>query len=104
MNTTMTRTILALALCATGFLGTVQAKDTRVLWLNEGGQTAIHRFNVMNVGEANETWEETTPLATYETSKSICNVLPAHGGYYVCFGNGEVQRYTIEGQYVRQVV
>lgn len=103
MNTRMTRTILALALCATGFLGTVQAKDTRVLWLNEGGQTAIHRFNVMNVGEANETWEETTPLATYETLKSICNVLPAHGGYYVCFGNGDVQRYTIEGQYVRKV-
>ena len=74
-----TQTYLSLALCAT-ILGSAQAKDTRVLWLNESGQTAIHRFNVMNVGEADETWEETTPLATYETSKSICNVLPAHGG------------------------
>ena len=99
---TTTQTCLSLALCA-AILGPAQAKDTRVLWLNESGQTAIHRFNVMNVGEADETWEETTPLATYETSKSICNVLPAHGGYYVCFGNGEVQRYTIEGQYVRKV-
>ena len=106
MNTTMTRTILALALCATGFLGTVQAKDTRVFWLIDGGQTAIHRFNVTNAGEAGETWTETEPLIVFGGSKTVYNVFPAHGGYYLCFmsgGNGEVQRYSRDGQYVRTV-
>ena len=89
MNTTMTRTILALALCATGFLGTVQAKDTRVFWLIDGQQTAIHRFNVTNVGEAGETWTETEPLCRFGSNKQVGNVIPAHGGYYVCYNSNQ---------------
>ena len=69
MKATKARTILALALCATGFLGSVQAKDTRVFWLIDGQQTAIHRFNVTNVGEAGETWTETEPLCRFGSNK-----------------------------------
>ena len=102
MNTTKTRTILALALCATGFLGTVQAKDTRVLWIIDGNQTAIHRFNVTNVGEADETWTETEPLMTF-SSMTVCNLIPAHGGYYLCKGDGSVHRYDKNGTWIRTV-
>ncbi|MBQ6009474.1 MAG: hypothetical protein IJL17_13110 [Kiritimatiellae bacterium] len=103
MKTTKTRTIFALALCATGFLGSVQAKDTRVFWLIDGQQTAIHRFNVTNAGEADETWTETEPLVTSSTSMKVYNVLPAHGGYYLCFYDGRVARYTLDGSFVRNV-
>ena len=78
------------------------AKDTRVLWLNESGQTAVHRFNVTNVGEADETWTETEPLMTFP-SMTVDNVIPAHGGYYLCKGDGWVQRYDKNGTWVRNV-
>ena len=61
---TTTQTYLSLALCA-AILGPAQAKDTRVLWLIDGNQAAIHRFNVTNVGEDDETWTETEPLMTF---------------------------------------
>ena len=99
------KTYLALALCAT-ICGSAQAKDTRVFWLIDGGQTVLHRFNVTNIGEADETWTETEPLVVFDGSKNVYNVFPAHGGYYLCVvsgGNGQVQRYTRDGQYVRTV-
>ena len=55
------------ALLVAAWFCTVQAKDTRVLWLIDGNQTAVHRFNVTNVGEADETWTETEPLMTFSS-------------------------------------
>ena len=75
----------AVAFLAAAWFCTVQAKDTRVFWIIDGNQTAIHRFNVTNVGEADETWTETEPLMTF-SSKTVDNVIPAHGGYYLCKG------------------
>ena len=60
-----TKGLAAVALLAAAWFCTVQAKDTRVLWIIDGNQTAIHRFNVTNVGEADETWTETEPLMTF---------------------------------------
>ena len=90
------------ALLVAAWFCTVQAKDTRVLWIIDGNQTAIHRFNVTNVGEADETWTETEPLMTF-SSKTVDNVIPAHGGYYLCRGDGWVQRYDKDGTWVRDV-
>ena len=94
------------ALLAATWVYSTLAKDTRVFWLNEGGQTVLHRFNVTNVGEADETWTETEPFVVFDGSKNVYNVFPAHGGYYLCVmsgGNGQVQRYSRDGQYVRTV-
>ena len=101
MKATKTTTILALALCGAGLIGSVQAKDTRVLWIIDGNQTAVHRFNVTNVGEADETWTETEPLMTF-SSTTVHNVIPAHGGYYLCRGDWVI-RYDKDGTFVRNV-
>lgn len=95
-------TYLALTLCAMS-IGSAQAKDTRVLWMIDGAQTAVHRFNVTNVGEDDETWTETAPLCTFAQGKNIANVIPAHGGYYVCVNNGAVDRYDKSGVFVKNV-
>ena len=92
----------AVAFLAAAWFCTVQAKDTRVLWIIDGNQTAIHRFNVTNVGEADETWTETEPLMTF-SSMAVGNVIPAHGGYYLCKGDGWVKRYDKNGTWVRDV-
>ena len=98
---TTTQTYLSLAFCA-AILGPAQAKDTRVLWLIDGNQTAIHRFNVTNVGEDDETWTETEPLMTF-SAMTVHNLIPAHGGYYLCKGDGSVHRYDKNGTWVRTV-
>ena len=97
-----TKGLAAVALLAAAWFCTVQAKDTRVLWIIDGNQTAIHRFNVTNVGEADETWTETEPLMTF-SSMSVGNVIPAHGGYYLCKGDGWVKRYDKNGTWIRDV-
>ena len=71
------------ALLVATWFSMVRAKDTRVFWIIDGSQTAIHRFNVTNVGKADETWMET--LMTFSATM-VENVIPAHGGYYLCKG------------------
>ena len=61
----------------------VQAKDTRFWGIIDGNQKAIQRFNVTNGGEADETWTE--PRMTFSAT-TVENVIPAHGGYYLCKG------------------
>ena len=102
MKAIKTTTTLALTLCGAGLIGSIQAKDTRVLWIIDGNQTAVHRFNVANVGEADETWTETDPLMTF-SSMTVHNVIPAHGGYYLCRGDSWVIRYDKDGTFVRNV-
>lgn len=87
----------ATLLAALGLVATAYAKDTRVFWLLDGNQSAIHRFNVTDVGTTNEVWTETEPLCTFTGAQNIANVIPAHGYYYVCLANGEVYRYGKNG-------
>ena len=71
------------ALLVAAWFFTGQAKDTRFWGIIDGNQTAIQRFNVTNGGEADETWTE--PRMTFSATM-VENVIPAHGGYYLCKG------------------
>lgn len=64
--------------------------DSTVMLISDAKANSVFRFRVSDDGL---TWTELEPYANLGMG-AICNIIPAHGCYYVCNGDGDIYRCT----------